>query len=205
MVQKLDDFFFNTQKLENRIGFSTVQLCKKAKEVPSLRTLIEGMHSQGFHFAGDTLSSSKACTDTDKKRIFIHRKTELNEATLSLSYELINAKHSSDFKAINSEFLHNAQPSEEKSLEYAKQILHVESEAVFMRSSVAMELGLEHLIKNKKYTQFVQDGQIQNSDKLEILDKIYAEMVAHGTVHRGEKKALDHYAAQYFIYNHPSQ
>lgn len=56
-------------------------------------------------------------------------------------------------------------------------------------------MQLEHLIKNPKYLELYKNSKENQETGKEL---IFNEMVEHGTVHCGKKKALDHYMQQYY-------
>jgi len=187
------DFFFSSERLETRTGFCDLALAKRAKAIPVLASAITLLTASGFKYAGDTNSDSKAYTDVDKRKICIGRTKSTDEACLSLAYEMTNAKNASKFKEIREKYLSDKTPSMEKAVAYANEILLTEAEAVFNRSSVAISVGLESQVKNEKYLEIVRS----NGDQSSCIDKIFSEMKKNGTVHNGNKKAQDHYIAQY--------
>ena len=187
------DFFFSSERLETRTGFCDLALAKMAKAIPVLASAITLLTASGFKYAGDTNSDSKAYTDVDKRKICIGRTKSTDEACLSLAYEMTNAKNASKFKEIREKYLSDKTPSMEKAVAYANEILLTEAEAVFNRSSVAISVGLESQVKNEKYLEIVRS----NGDQSSCIDKIFSEMKKNGTVHNGNKKAQDHYIAQY--------
>lgn len=191
------DFFFSSERLETRVGFCDIALSKMAKAIPVLASAVALLAASGFKYAGDTNSDSKAYTDVDKRKIYIGRTKSTAEACLSLTYEMTNAKNALKFKEIHAKYLSDKTPSMEKAVAYANEILLTEAEAVFNRSSVAISVGLESQVKNKKYLEIVRS----NSDQSSCIAEIFSEMQKNGTVHNGKKKALDHYIAQYFEYN----
>ncbi|OGN56173.1 MAG: hypothetical protein A3D96_01810 [Chlamydiae bacterium RIFCSPHIGHO2_12_FULL_44_59] len=191
------NFFFSSGRLETRTGFCDLALFKMAKSIPVLASAITLLAASGFTYAGDTNSDSKAYTDVDKRKIYIGRTKSTAEACLSLAYEMTNAKNALKFKEIHAKYLSDKTPSMEKAVAYANEILLTEAEAVFNRSSVAISVGLESQVKNKKYLEIVRS----HSDQSSCIAEIFSEMQKNGTVHNGKKKALDHYIAQYFEYN----
>ena len=167
------------------------------KSIPILDATISALAKIGFRYCGDTQSDSKACTDIKNKSIYIGRDKSPSEACLSLAYEAINAKNALKIESVHKKYLYNKSPSIEKASEYANEILLIEAEAVFYRSTVAISTGLESLIKNKKYLEIVE----LNQDPSSAILQIFSEMQTNGTVHSGKKKAFDHYVSQYFEYN----
>jgi len=111
---------------------------------------------------------------------------------------MTNAKNALKFKDIFKKYLSDKMPSMERATSYANEIMLVEAEAVFNRSVTAITVGLESQLKNKKYLELVKT--YKNKPQLAI-SEIFTEMKMNGTVHKGKKKALDHYIAQYFQYN----
>jgi len=190
-------FFFSSNRLETRTGFCDIELSKMAGAIPVLFSDIRLLAASGFKYAGDTNSDSKAYTDVGNRKIYIGRTKSIAEACLSLAYEMTNAKNAFKFKEIHTKYLLDKAPSMEKAVIYANEILRTEAEAVFSRSSVAISVGLESQVKNKKYLEIVRS----NDDPSSCIAQIFSEMQKNGTVHNGKKKALDHYIAQYFEYN----
>lgn len=194
----LNDFAYSSQQIENRLGFDDDEMFSLSDKLPVMSIMMERLAKQGFHYVGDTKSDSKAYTDVSKKRIFIGKDKTSNEACLSLMYEMTNATNAYRIKEIQSSYLSDKSPNRERAVEYAKAILGIEAEAVFNRSIAAINLGLEHLIKNKKYIEIVKLNQ-DNPDA--AIRDIHLEMLENGTVHNGKKKAVDHYISQYFECN----
>jgi len=198
MTVKIQRFFHFNEQLEHRVGFDELIMSQKALYLPSMNNLIKDLSEWGFRYSGDTNNDSKAYTDVSKKMIFIGKDKTDNEAVLSLMYEMTNATNSLKIEKIHSQYLSDVEPNRERAIGYAKDILNVEANAVFNRSIIAISLGLESLVKNKKYVEIVKANA---EDSAKAISEIYLEMVENGTVHNGKKKALDHYSAQYFEYN----
>lgn len=194
------NFFFSSESLETRTGFCDLDLVKMVKTIPVLGSAIAFLAESGFKYSGDTKSDSKAYTDVNKKKIYIGRSKSVAEACLSLTYEVTNAKNALKFKAVHQKYLSDKSPSMEKAVKYANEILQIEAEAVLNRSIVAISVGLESQVKNKKYLEIVRS----NGDPFSCAAEIFSEMQKNGTVHNGKKKALDHYIEQYFEYQYTS-
>ncbi|NDD58024.1 MAG: hypothetical protein EBZ47_02060 [Chlamydiae bacterium] len=191
------NFFFFSNQIEARLGFCDVELARMASSIPELVADIKLVAASGFQYAGDTASDSKACTDMAKKKIYIGRSKSVSEACLSLAYEITNAKNACTFKEIQKKYLSDKAPTSSRAIEYALSILRIEAEAVFHRSKVAISIGLQSQIKNKKYLEIVQINPNAHS----CIEEIFSEMQNNGTVHHGKKKALDHYISEYFKWN----
>ncbi|HSW85984.1 MAG TPA: hypothetical protein VLG49_00630 [Rhabdochlamydiaceae bacterium] len=201
MHVSLNDFAYSAQRIENRLGFDDIEMFDLANKLSVMKITMDRLAKQGFHYVGDTKSDSKAYTDVSKKRIFIGKDKTTSEACLSLMYEMTNATNAYRIKEIQSSYLSDKSPNRERAIEYAQAILGIEAEAVFNRSIAAIDLGLEHLIKNKKYLEIVKLNQ-DNPDA--AIKDIHLEMLENGTVHNGKKKALDYYISQYFECNYNS-
>ncbi len=197
MTAALHKFFYSLERLEKRTGFNDVEMISKAKTTPFLMHIIESLSTLGYRYAGDTRTGLGAYTIVSTKRIYIGRNKSVNQAVLSLMYELTNARNAPKLKAVQAHFLSDGTPSLERAIEYAKAILYVETDAVLNRSIAAIHLGLESLIKNKAYLDIVKS----TTDASTAVPKLHAEMIEHGTVQSGKKKALDFYVAQYFVFN----
>lgn len=183
--------------VETRFGFDDNDFLQKVKGIPFLRQQVEVLASQGFRYVGDTLESnpgSKAYINPAKKWIFIGRKTTMDEAVLSLSYEMINAKNSKELTKLYEQYSADAAPSRDRAASYAKGVLRIEAQAVYARSRTAIECGQESMVKNKEYLEIVR----KQHDKLAAEEEIFNKMLENGTVHNGSKKAFDHYVDQYW-------
>jgi hypothetical protein len=159
MSLEIQKFFYVASVVETRLGFDDDELLHKANEISIVREHIEIVQSMGFHFVGDTQesnSASKAYTDPVKKWIFIGRKKTTEEALLSLTYELTNAKNGQILTNIYDKYVGDILPDSTRAAEYAKEVMHVEASAVYTRSRVAIKVGTESLVKNKKYLEIVK-------------------------------------------------
>jgi len=191
-------FYYSNRAIEDVSEFSKEELNKESKKIPSVQNLIEEMGEKGFRYVGAPESDSKAYTDIEKKQIFISKNATLNEAILSITYELINAKNQDKFKKVFAEYLHDPYPTQKRAEEYSSKILKIEAEAVFLRSFVALSLGLVDSIKNPIYLDLVKGCEKPSQ---ESINKIHDEMLVNGKVHKGTKRAFDHYVAQYYKFN----
>jgi hypothetical protein len=200
MSVELHHFFYTSDLVETRTGFKDEDLIEKAMEIPFVRQQITHLAIEGFHFVGDTLGrsndGSKAYTDIEKRWIFIGRDKSTEEALLSLTYEMTNAKHAKKLDKIYKEYSADILPKHSRAEKYARAIMRVESEAAYVRSHMAIILGKESLIKNKKYLEIVKSSGIHHKAAVK---EIFAEMVKNGTVHNGKKSALEHYITQYWV------
>lgn len=201
MVSLVLTFFTAALQLISRPGFDDIQLMTKTLQSPRLTSLVAEVTSEGFRYLGDTNSTSRACTDPVKKRIYIGKDKSTDEATLSLAYEVINAKNAKNFTAVHDHYLKDANPTVHRAEEYANKILEIESNAVLNRSLVAIELNIESQVKNPKYINMVKSAKTNNTADADVLREIHSEMLRNGTVHNGKKSAVEHYKEQYFAYN----
>ncbi len=181
-----------------KIGFSDDELRRTCEAIPQVSYLISQLVSQGFRYGGDTKSDSKAYTDVTNRKIYIKKDKTIQEACLSLAYELINAQNAKRYGQLFKEFLSESRPTQARAIEYAGKILYIEAEAVYYRSAVAIELGIESAVKNPKFNTIVVDSK---GDRSHAIPKLWIEMVKSGKVHRGTKRAFDHYVGQYAQYN----
>jgi hypothetical protein len=192
---KITHFFYYAEQVEFRKGFDDITLSEKSKEIVFLRKQIKTLEKLGYHYIGDTNSDSRANTDFRKKQIFIGKDKTVDEAVLSLAYEMTNAKNGKKLDKFYSQFENDRIPFRFRAVEYAKGILKIESEAVFARSLAAIKLKKETLIKNQTYLEIAK----KNIHKPKAAARhIFEEMVKNGTVNSGRKKALDHYIEQYY-------
>lgn len=191
----IHDFFFSMEKVDQREGFSDEMMVEVSSKIPGFTDLIIELSKKGFKYAGDTKSSSKAFTDCEQKKIYIGKDKSVDEACLSLFYEMTNAKNHARFKDIHDRYLSDRDDSDEQATNYAREILKIEAEAVFQRCKIAQILNLTHLLKNPKYFQ-IFEAYKENAKQAESL--IFEEMLANGKVHNGKKAALDHYKECFF-------
>jgi hypothetical protein len=187
-------FFYTIDQPHGSLSFHLSELIQKTHQSRNLRDLIREASDRGFRFAGNTGCASTARTNLEKKTIQIHRDSALDRAVLSLSYELINALNHERFLCIRDRFFCDPSPSNARAEEYAKEVLHVEADAMLSKCRSAIELGLEDQIKNKTYLRISQDPSLTDPQKREALAR---EMICHGTV-CGKEMALVHYINQYF-------
>lgn len=87
------DFFYSVERTDQREGFSDEEMVKKSLEVPEFDEVVKMLFEQGFRYGGDTKSDSKAFTDIEMKRIYIGKNKTVDEACLSLFYEMTNARN----------------------------------------------------------------------------------------------------------------
>jgi hypothetical protein len=194
MSVEFNKFFFAIDKLDQE-GFSDENLAIKVGEIPCLREQVIAVSRLGYRYAGDTRSNSKANTEPVSKKIFIGKNKPIEEAILSLAYELTNAKNGKKLAKILDNSTHDLHPNQHKAECFAMSILKVEAEAVYIRSSTAINLGKESTIKNPKYTEIVKK---YGGNREEAILEIYHEMLKNGMVHEGRKKAFDHYVDCYW-------
>ena len=194
-MSSIESFFFSVEKVDQREGFSDEELVHLACKQKGFEEKIQQLLLDGFFYGGDTKSDSKAYTDMKEKKIYIGKKKSLEEACLSLFYEMINASNHKKFERIFETFLKQSDLSNKIANEYALAILRVEADALFEKCKYAEAMQLEHLIKNPKYLEIYRNTK-ENQEKVKEL--IFNEMVEHGTVHCGKKKAVDHYMEQYY-------
>lgn len=187
--------FFEQENMSSDGSFSDYDLAEKGRTIPVLVDLIKKVELKGFTYGGDTRSASKAYTDVGLKKIFIKKDKSLDEACLSLAYELTNAINKEKLEAIHAEYLNDKRKTEERATEYAHHILNIEVEAVLVRSVVAVETSAEKYVKNPKYNLIVKEC----GACLELAKRtIFKEMIENGKVHNGKIKAVDFYKDQYY-------
>ena len=163
---------------------------------PKATALAAEMGKIGFRYAGDTNSGSKANTKIESKTIRIKKNIPLNEAALSLVYELANASQASEFKQIM--VMLKKEPTPELANAYAEGILRKEAKSVLARSHMAIEMNCPELIKNKRYNEIAEDVALTRAEKEEAC---FAEMRQNGKVHRGTRNAYDYYVEQFWQEN----
>ncbi len=191
----MHDFFYSVERTDQREGFSDEEMVENASKVPEFESVVKMLFEQGFRYCGDTKSDSKAFTDMEKKRIYIGKNKTVEEACLSLFYEMTNARNQKEFQEIKENYFADREESDEKATQYAHDIIKIEAEAVFERCKVAQTLNLVHLLKNPKYLEIIEASK-ENYEKAR--SAIFEEMILHGKVHNGKKLAVDHYKEMFF-------
>ncbi len=198
MSIEIQQFLYSAEKMETRIGFDDDELIHKALGISIIKEQMLSVAKFGFRYVGDadgnSNDGSKAYTDLEKRWIFIGRNKPTDEALLSLTYEMTNAKNAKKLNKIFDEYSKDRLPDSSRAACYAKAVLRVESDAIYVRSRTAISLGKESLIKNQKYLDIVKSHGIHHKAAVK---EIFSEMLKNGTVHNGQVKAFDHYVRQY--------
>ena len=195
MKSAAESAFSHSTRSSNE-GFNEHKMFALFSRSPEARALNGKMARLGFHYAGDTLSKSKANTDFSQKSIRINKTLGSDEAALSFAYELRNASQYSDFSKTLALLRGPATPKAAD--QYARGILEKEANSVLMRSHVAVAIGKEALIKNKRYNEIAADLTLSPKEKQR---ETFTEMLQNGKVHQGTIGAYDHYVNQFWEYN----
>jgi hypothetical protein len=193
----INEFFYSVEKTDQREGFSDQEMVEKSSKVPEFESVVKTLFEQGFRYGGDTKSDSRAFTDIEQKRIYIGKNKTVEEACLSLFYEMTNARNQKILQEIIENHFSVREESDEKATQYAHDILKVEAEAVFERCKVAQILNLVHLLKNTKYVEIIKASR---ENYKQAISEIFEEMILHGKVHNGKKLAVDHYKEMFFLH-----
>ena len=145
--------------------------------------------AMGYRYGGDTGSPSKAFTNVPTRTIRINKELPTAVAALSYAYELSNALQAKSYTCIQEV----ARLRKCSRRQYVDAVVEREARSVLLRSRVAREIGLCHLVKNQTYN-WIERGPGGDDQKVKA---IVQEIRQNGTVYRGAITVDDHYGHIY--------
>lgn len=153
----------------------------------TLKDLVKARYQSGIYFLGWAENGSKGFTEVDTGNIWI-KKTGLGTEPFTLGYECINSKNRIIYKKIGIKYAVESTTPENRK-KFAREILGVEAQAMYVKCKLATELGKRELIKDY-YLDIYDNDSLEESEKI---TKLTETMIEKGVVHGGKKSAYNFY------------
>jgi hypothetical protein len=175
---------------ESKISSSDTAIQTIAKAILSsetLKDLVQDRYLNGNRFLGWTENGSKGYTEVATGNIRI-KKTETGTEPFTLGYECINSKNRILYKKIGIKYaFEETNPTNREN--FAREILGVEAQAMYVKCKLAAEMGKRELVKDY-YLEIYDDQSMDEPTKIE---KLKEKMIEKGVVFNGKKPAYEFY------------
>lgn len=182
---------FLTEKSKISPKDETIQRIAKAiQSSETLKGLIKERYISGKRLGGWATDGSKAYTDISTGDIWM-AKTDKGTELMTLGYECMNSKNSYLYKKIGIRHAYDESSSKENREQFAKEILGVEAQAMYIKCKLAKELDMKTNVK-EHYLKIAEDDKLKESEKIE---KLTEAMIKHGKVHH-VKPAFEFYKGE---------
>lgn len=198
--ERIEDFLTkNNKSSQERDEIIKILAPSIILSCPTLKELVIERQMKGKWLNGwtkgteGTFSDSKGSTDVSTGNIWIRKGT--NVELLTLGYECVNSRNRELYDAIFKKYMQLPDNASNRQ-DYAKEILRVEAQAVYMKCRLAEEMqgkvkNLEgrELVK-PEYLEIFRRSDLEESEKLEELAKA---LINIGTVGKYKISAYEHY------------
>lgn len=161
-------------------------LAKNILSCDTLKDLVQARYLNGNRFLGWTKNGSKGFTEVETGDIWV-KKTGSGEP-FTLGYECINSKNRALYRKIGIKYAFEETTPQNRE-KFAKEILGIEAQAMYVKCRLATELGKRDLIK-EYYLEIYDDESIEEPEKI---IKLQEKMIEKGVVHGGAKPAYKFY------------